>query len=257
MRFRVDPSYRPYLSLQSDYVLSALYHSRNLLKKFGREQEQEVDINFIDDFRTIIVDGSTVTLSGIGAMFCGLLDAIQEQQKALLMGIDLEGLVTYPTVLIDEPDNLTPGFYFGDIPQNNLGCYEETLARLIFGHQEMSRKYGTITSDGSFVLNHPRCYKFLEEAASIRSMLGTLLHICTPGPYRGTEYAATCICNTVQGNIRNVKIIFGRLCLVSGYNKTSTAVSIFQSHPTPIQLIDTERTKSSKSTIGLSQNPHG
>ena len=167
-----------------------------------------------------------MTLSGIGAMFHGLLDEIKERRKKLLMGIDLEDLIKYPeSTLVDEPDNLTPGFYFGDIPQNKLKRYEKTLVKLVFEHKEMRRKYGTVTSDGRFVLNHPSCYKFLEEVTSIRSELGTLLHICTPGPYRGTEYAATCVRNAANGNIRNVKVIFGRLCLVSGYNKTSSTVS--------------------------------
>jgi hypothetical protein len=73
-------------------------------------------------------------------------------------------------------------------------------------------------------LNLPMCHKFLEEAASIRSMLGSLLHVATYGPYRGTEYVTTCIRNTANGNSRNVKAILGKLCLVSGYNKTSFAV---------------------------------
>lgn len=223
--FRIEPSFRPYLSLRSDHVLAAIYHTRNLLKKFRNDQEQAINTNLFDNFRTIIVGDSTVTLSGIGAMFHKLLDDIRERRKNLLMGFDLEGLITYPDILVDEPDNLTPGFYFGDIPQNKLKRYEQTLVKHIFNHQEMGRKYGTVTSDGRFVLNHPSCHKFLEEAVSIRSLLGTLLHICTSGPYRGTEYAATCIRNTANGNIRNVKVIFGRLCLVSGYNKTSSMVS--------------------------------
>jgi hypothetical protein len=228
--FRIEPKFRPYISLQSDYVLSAIYHTRNLLKKLSREQEQSVNVNLVDNFRTIIVGNSTATLSGIGAMFHKLLDEIKERRKALLMGIDLEGLVTYPDILVDEPDNITPGFYFGDIPQNHLRHYDQTLAKLIFGHQEMSRKYGMVTSDGKLVLNHPSCYRFLEEVALIRSALGTLLHICTSGPYRGTEYASTCIRNTADGNPRNVKVIFGRLCLVSGYSKTSSIVSSSQFH---------------------------
>lgn len=233
---RIEPAFRQYISLKSDYVLSSLYLTRNLLKKFRKEQEQTTNTNLVNGFRTIIVGESTVTLGGIGAMFHSLLDEIKERRKKLLMGIDLEELVKYPQdALVDEPDNFTPGFYFGDIPQNKLKHYEGLLVKVIFEHQEMRRKYGTVTSDGKFVLNHPSCYKFLEEVAHIRSMLGTLLHICTPGPYRGTEYAATCIRNAANGNIRNVKVIFGRLCFVSGYNKTSSVVC----SPQRLSLINT------------------
>lgn len=142
------------------------------------------------------------------------------------MGIDLEEMIKVPDTLLDEPGNITPGFYFGDVQENNLKQYERILPEVIFGHKKLGGKYGTVTSEGTLDLNQPMCYKFLEEAAIIRSMLGSLLHVSTAGPYRGTEYVTTCIRNTVHGNPRNVKAILGKLCLVSGYNKTSSAVSL-------------------------------
>ena len=140
------------------------------------------------------------------------------------MGIDLETMIKVPGTLFDEPDNTTPGFYFGDVPRNNLKRYEKLLSEVIFGTPQLQQKYRTVTSGGLLELNRPRCYSFLQEAALIRSKLGSLLHIATAGPYRGTEYATTCIRNTVNGNSRNVKAVLGKLCLVSGYNKTSFAV---------------------------------
>ena len=77
----------------------------------------------------------------------------------LLMGIDLEELVQYPARLVDEPDNITPGFYFGDIPQNYLVPYKT--------HIWMSTRFATMASGGELVLNHPHCYRSLEEVASI------------------------------------------------------------------------------------------
>ena len=139
------------------------------------------------------------------------------------MGVDLETIIKVPDTLFDEPDKLTPGFYFGDVPRNNLKQYEKTLANIVFGNPQLQEKYGTVTS-GVLDLNMPMCHKFLEEAALIKSLLGSLLHISTSGPYRGTEYITTCIRNTVDGNPRNVKAILGKLCFVSGYNKTSFVV---------------------------------
>ena len=173
------------------------------------------------DFQTLVIGNSVIPLSSIGVIFHKLLDEIKDRWKALLMGVDLEEMITVPDALLDEPDNLTPGFYFGDVPHNNLKQYEETLVKLIFGDPSLQGKYGTMTPQGVLELNQPACYEFLTEVASIRSALGSLLHISTPGPYRGTEYAATCIWNTVDGNIRNMKAVMGKLCLVSGYNKTS------------------------------------
>ena len=91
---RIEPAFCPYLSIKSDYILSNLYLTRNLLKKFRHEQEQNVNTNLVDEFRTIIVGKSTVTLSGIGAMFNKLRGSIRERRKRLLMGIDLATIIT-------------------------------------------------------------------------------------------------------------------------------------------------------------------
>ena len=224
--FRTAPPFREYLDLQSDYTLSALYHTRNLLKRLTKMEEHPTNLNLIDNYRTIIIGKSTVTIDGIGAMFHKLLDSIQQRRQALLRGIDLEGLVIIPDALVDEPDNQTPGFYFGKVQRNELKRYEKLLAKIIFGDGWFQGEYGTVTAEGRLLLNQPKCRKFLEEAAVLRSELGTLLYICTAGPYRGSEYATTCIRNTVNGNPRNVKAILGRLCLVSGYNKTTSSVRL-------------------------------
>ena len=166
-------------------------------------------MNLVDDFRTVVVGKSTVTLDGIGAMFHGLLNSIQQRRQALLRGINLEDLVKIPNILIDEPDNSTPGFYFGMVQSNKLRRYEKLLGQIIFEDKRLKGEYGTVTAEGKLVLNQQKCRKFLEEVAAIRSELGTLLHICTSGPYRGTEYAASFIRNTVNGNPRNVKVILG------------------------------------------------
>jgi hypothetical protein len=219
----LDPLFRPYFSLQSDYVLSSLYHSRNLLKKLGKEEARRPNLNIVDDWQRVVIGSRSVTLSGIGVMFHKLLDEIKERWKDLLMGIDLEKLIKIPETLFDEPDNAAPGFYFGHDPRNDLQQYEETLGRVILGTPQLREKYCTISGD-VVNLNYQMCLKFLQETAAIRSALGTLLHIITSGPWRGTEYSIACIRNTVHGNPRNVKAIAGKLCLVSGYNKTSFAV---------------------------------
>jgi hypothetical protein len=225
---RVEPTYRPYLSLQSDHPLSALYHSRNMLKKLSKDHVPSDGLDIVDNFRTVIIGDSTIPLSSIGVIFHKLHNEIREGWKKLLMGFDLETVIEVPDTLYDQPDNLTPGFYFGDVPRNNLKRYERTLTELIFRDSRFQGKYGAVTSKGVLELNQSMCHKFLEEVVSIRSMLGTLLHISTPGPYRGTEYAATCVRNVAGGNCRNVKAIAGKLCLVSNYNKTSSVVSILQ-----------------------------
>ncbi|KAF9780658.1 hypothetical protein BJ322DRAFT_1023881 [Thelephora terrestris] len=194
----------------------------NLLKMFRAQETHGMNLNLVDNFQTVIINKSTVSFCKIGTMFHALLDDIKSRRKALLMGIEMEDVVKIPDILVDEPDNNSLGFYFSKIPQNNLQGYEKLLVGIVFGHEAFKGKFGTVEG-GKLVLNQPRCYKFLQDIQSLWAALGTLLHICTSGPYRGTEYATTCIRNTANGNSRNVKVILGRLCLVSGYNKTSFA----------------------------------
>lgn len=224
---RLHPRFERYLSYRSDYALSPLYLTRNLLKKFAAQQTHSTNLNLIDNLQTVVLKKSSVTLKSIGSMFHALLDDIKNRRKALL-GVDIETEIEIPDSLIDEPDNHNPGFYFGDISRNKLKRYEGLLAKVIFGRKALREKYGTVGADKKLTLNRQVCHRFLEEARSIRSALGTLLHICTSGPYRGTEYITTCVRNAANGNVRNVKAILGRLCLVSGYNKSTSAVSLSQ-----------------------------
>ena len=150
------------------------------------------------------------------------------ERNKLLMGFDLETVIKVPDTLYDQPDNLTPGFYFGNVPCNNLKWYERTLRDLIFRDPQFQGKYGAVTSKGVLELNQSMCHKFLEEVVLNSSTLGSLLHISTPGPYRGIEYGTTCVQNVAGGNSWNVKVIAGKLCLVSSYNKTSSVVGLLQ-----------------------------
>ena len=76
-----------------------------------------MNLNLVDNFQTVIIGKSAISLSAIGTMFHTLLDDIKYQRRALLKGIELEDEVEIPDVLVDEPDNDTYGFYFGDIPR--------------------------------------------------------------------------------------------------------------------------------------------
>ena len=93
---KIVPPYRPYLSLQSDYPLSTLYHVWNFLKKLHKAELHAPNLDIIDDFQTIIIGTSTMPLCSIGLIFHKLLDEIKDKRKELLMGIDLEAIVKVP-----------------------------------------------------------------------------------------------------------------------------------------------------------------
>ena len=56
-------------------------------------------------------------------MFHQLLNRIRECRKVLFNGVNLEKQIKLLNNLIDEPDNFTPGFYFGNLPENKLESY--------------------------------------------------------------------------------------------------------------------------------------
>ena len=221
------PAFLKYLLLQSGFPLSAIYHTRNQLKKLKNEEERIPGTNIINSFQTVVIGGSSVDLSSIGVMFHKLFDEIRERKKQLLEGIDLETIIDVSNELLDKPNIIFPGFYFGDVKENQLKGYETILSELILNHHSLGKKLGTVTAEGKMVLDYKWCFNFLKKMESIRSLLGTLLHISTPGPYRRTGYAAICLRNTPEENSRNIKAIYGRLCIVSEYNKISSAVSSF------------------------------
>ena len=157
-------------------------------------------------------------------MFYGLLNEVKERRTRLLSGIDLEKHVKIPSTICDEVNNTTPGFYFGDVKENNLKKYENLLHTLLLDDPKWSETHMAITKDNRITPKVAACYRFLKEMESIRSIIGTLIYICSGSPYRGTEFATTCIRNLPGGNIRNARFMSGELTLVSGYNKTSFAV---------------------------------
>lgn len=162
-------------------------------------------------------------------MFYRLLDEVKQRRTKLLFGIDLEKHVELPGTICDEVGNMTPGFYFGDIKENNLKRYEGLLHRLLLDDPKHADEFMVRTKDKKVVPKVDACRRFLKEMESIRSIIGTLIYLCSGSPYRGTEFVTTCIRNLPGGNIRNVRFMSGALTLISGYNKTSLAVWLLSS----------------------------
>jgi hypothetical protein len=103
--------------------------------------------------------------------------------------------------------------------------YADAGLRVLFDHPRLRDRYGCQAPGGGFVLNAVGCHDFLARADLIRSKLSTAAHISVGGPARGTETAANYLRNHPQGDLRNVLIVFGQVCFVAGYNKTTSCVS--------------------------------
>ena len=93
-----ESTFQAYLSLKSGYVLSALYLTRNSLKKLRAWETHGMNLNLVNNFQTVIIGESTVSLSAIDTIFHTLLDDIKHWWRVLLKGIELEDVVKLPDV---------------------------------------------------------------------------------------------------------------------------------------------------------------
>ena len=203
-----------------------------MAKKISRDQERESKVSFVGpENETAILGKIAVKLETFGEWYQKLLVELNNLQADLFGGIGFEDeewiSVTVPDLLADEVNTSSPGFCFGELERNDMKKYEDAGLRTLFQHPRFKDRFGTMVPGGRFVLNAVGSHDFLERSSRARTKLATLLHISCGGPARGTELTANYLRNHPQGDIRNVMVIDGRICLVAGYNKSSSAVSLF------------------------------
>lgn len=227
--FRTFDQYKLYLLLRSDYPLGLIYSAKNLAKKVSRDQELDDKVSLIGpDKDTAILGKITLKLKDIGELHRAVLNDLNEIHEGLL-GISTED-AEWPTfqpeeILVDLVNSTQPGYCFGDEGANGLKKYEDAGLNVLFNHPRFKDRYGCMVSGDKFIPNAVACHDFLRQSSLGMSKVATLLHIGPGNPPRGTESTSQFFRNHPRGNIRNVKIINGELCLVAGYNKTSSLVS--------------------------------
>lgn len=217
--------------IRSDHPLSPIYSTKNLAKKISRDQEREDKVSFVGPGnKTAILGKITVTLESFGEWYRKLLREVTELQEDLFGGIgfdDEEWLsVTVPEDLVDEVNTTRPGFCFGDLERNGMKKYEDAGLRALFHHPCLKDRFGTMLPGNKFVLNAVACHDFLRRSTFARTKTAVLLHISVGGTQRGSELASNSLRNHPQGDIRNVRVVNGEICLVGGYNKSSGVVSL-------------------------------
>lgn len=220
-----------YLLIRADYPLSSIYSSKNLAKKVSRDQERDIKVNFVGPGReTAIIGDITVKLSDFGEWYRRLLSETKELQADLFGGVGFDDeewmSVQVPEDLVDDVNDSSAGFCFGDSERNDLQRHEDTGLRTLLHHPRLKDRFATVLPGGRFVLNAVACHDFLYRASAARRKLASLLHISGGGPARGTEFTSHFLRNHPQGDSRNVKVVNGEICLVGGYNKSSSLVSL-------------------------------
>ena len=232
---RVYKSYQHLLLIRSDYPLSPLYSVKNLAKKLSRDEERENKVSFVGpENKTAILGKIAIKLETFGEWYRKLLTELKGMQSDLFGGIGFEDevwlSVTVSEPLVNEVNTSRPGFCFGELERNDLKKHEDAGIRALFHHPRLKDRFGTMLPGGRFVLNAVGCHDFLVRSSLARTKLATLLHISCGGPARGTEFTTHYLRNHPQGDIRNVMVIDGRLCLVAGYNKSSSNVRLLSPH---------------------------
>ena len=219
---------------RSDYPLSPIYSTKNLAKTVSQDQERPDKVNLVGPNKDIaILDRITIKMEDFGDLYRKLLDEINELQEDLFAGIGFKDEEWFsfdvPDPLVDLVNFNRPGYCFGDEERNDLKKYEDLGLRALLLHPRLKNRYGCMVSHDKFIPNAVACHDFLQRASLARSKLATATHISVGGPARGTEFTAQFLRNHPQGDIRHVKIVEGDICLVAGYNKTSSMVRLFHS----------------------------
>ena len=248
--------YKHLLLLQSDYPLSPIYSSKNLAKEVARDTEQTDKVNVIGKEKDLAIFGSIrVRVGGFGDLYRKLLQEIEVMQENLFAGIgfqDREWFSSFavPQELVDLVNSNQAGYFFGEEKKNDLKRYSDLGIRALLHHPRLKGRYGCMVSQDKFVPNAAACHDFLQRASLTRTKLAVATHISVGGPARGVEFVAQYLRNHPQGDIRNVKAVHGNLCLVGGYNKTTSIVGGYPSVPAPTYAH--HRQKKGKKSIGSS-----
>jgi hypothetical protein len=163
-------------------------------------------------------------------MYQALLTEAEEMLRGLFADVDFQDKdwfgFTVPEDIADDPNQIQPGYFFGEHEFNRFQKYKSMGIKALFNHPRLSGRYGFIRNGDKVVMNPVACQDFLHRAHEARTKLGSACHISLGGPPRGSEFTSNCLKNHPQGDRRNVLFINGGLCFVSGYNKTSQAVSV-------------------------------
>ena len=226
----------------SDYALSPIYSSKNLAKRISQDQERDDKVNLVGTKKdTAILGKITVKLDSFGDLYRKVLEEVNDMQKDLFGGIGFEDEewmpFKVPDPLVDLVNSSHPGYCFGEEERNDLKKYEQLGLRILFHHPRFEGRYGFMASSDKFVPNVDACHDFLRRASLARTKLATATHISIGGPARGTESTVHYLRNHPKADIRNVKIVEGDLCLVAGYNKSSSIVSSVSRSPPSRSLL--------------------
>lgn len=222
----VFPDFQQYVLLTNDYFLGYMYDTRNYLKKLAETENREPSVEVFG--RKVIVDDVAVDLDLVGGMYRQLLERIKISRQRITRGLcdsDTRLQITLPHELSDRPNSQEADFWFAELYRNGFSDMKDAMLDALLNHKVFSDFCFLKTGPSTITINAPGCHEFLGMCADHRLCLWAASHISAGAPNRGSEVISQTFRNSPGGNVRNVKVIDGRLCIVGTYNKTEGKVS--------------------------------
>jgi hypothetical protein len=213
------------LSINSDYPLCVLYNDRNLLKKLVEDQERDPNAAMIG--RTAVMHDTRLCLDDIGDMYRALLKEISALEGEITQGLcdtDERFRLKLPEFPADEPNNSRSDFFFANVASNGFSKARDVMLDVLAEHERFRGRYFLDTGREEVVCVPGPCHELLRRFAQLRTLLFCAVHIASGSPGRGSELISHHLRNAPGGDVRNVKLIDGRVCFVGGYNKTTHQV---------------------------------
>jgi hypothetical protein len=228
-RCKVYDQYKHLLMIRSDYPLSPIYSFKNLAKRVARYRERTEEVNMVGAEKDIAILGRiSGKIKSFDELYQKLLAEVKELQEDLFRHIGFEDeewiSLEVPNQLKDLVNSGDPGYFFGDDDRKYLKKHEDRGLRALLHHPRLKDRYGCMVSRDRFIPNAVACHDFLRRAWFARSRLAELTHISVGGPARGTKFTAQYLCNHPHSDVRHIKVVDGDMCLVFGYNETSSLV---------------------------------
>lgn len=122
--------------------------------------------------------------------------------------------------LEDDFSNHGVGYYFALNPANQFGDAGTILYNAIIGSPILRGKFQFGHELGTLKASPSRIRGYFGTADAFRLDLMAAIHLTYGGPARGTELASALFANT-DTQVRDVRVIAGRLALTISYNKTN------------------------------------
>lgn len=176
-----------------------------------------------------------VRLDDIGDMYRALLEEIRSLESKITQGLsdtDNRFQVRLPQFPSDEPNDTHIDFFFADLPRNGFVGVGDAMLDIVVNHERFRNQYIVDTGNDRFSHKPAACFELLQQFSHLRSLLFCAMHISSGSPGRASEISSHYLRNAPGGDVRNVKLINGRICFVGGYNKTTHQVwDIFPTLP--------------------------